>query len=124
MLSVVNAAQASIIRIIAGVAPEAHPTLRKKLPGNFPDGYDNNNAFDGHDPAASGRSALEGGSQDMGSSGGYGEDSDSLGGGGGGDWSRDACEELLLRQEARIAELERIAGFGAEPAIASPTLTI
>lgn len=126
-IAVVNAAQATIIRIIAGVAaPEARPTLRKKIPGHFPDGHDNNNAFDGwHDPTASGRSALEEGSQDMGSSGGYGrEGSDGLGSGGDGGWSRDACEELLLRQEARIEELERIAGFGVEPAINSPTLTI
>lgn len=125
MLCVVKAAQATIIRRIAGVEPEAHHAPRKNNRAIFPGGHDNNNAFDDgrHDLAAGGRRALEGGSEDMTSSeGNYGEGSDGLGGSGG--WGRDACEELLLRQEARIEELERIAVFGGDEAIVSPTLTI
>lgn len=127
MMAVVKAAQSTMIRRIAGVDPETRPAVRKNMRGNFPDGHEKRNAFNGgpQDPAAGGRRALEGGSEDMASfEGNWGEDSDELGGSGSGGWGRSACEELLLRQEARIEELERIVVFGGDEAIASPTLTI
>lgn len=125
MVGVVKAAQATIIRRIAGVDAETRPAGRKNIRGNFPDGHEKSNAFDGgrHDPAAGGRRALEGNSEDVASSeGNWAEDSDGLDGSGA--WGRGACEELLLRQEARIEELERIVVSGGDEAIASPTLTI
>lgn len=125
MVGVVNAAQATIIRRIAGIDAETRPVVRKNVRGNFPDGHEKSNAFDveDHDPTAGGRRALEGNSEDVASSeGNWVEDIDGLDGSGA--WGRGACEELLLRQEARIKELERIVVFGGDEAIASPTLTI